>query len=208
MQIALLVVVVLAVIVGVPVVRHAVLKTAGWALVVDEPVGPADAIVLPEWAGSAGALDAADLVHAGIARRVAVLPEPQRASEAELIRRGIHFQDETAALLELLRSLGVVEIERISTPAAGTGDEAQVISSWSEQRHLGSIILVSSPDHSRRAARVLRRVLSGRPTKVVIRSARYSSYDPDHWWETRENVRTAIVESQKLLLDVLRHPVG
>jgi len=43
---------------------------------------------------------------------------------------------------------------------------------------------------------------------VRIRSARYSSFDPDRWWTTRDAVRTEIVEIQKLLLDVVRHPIS
>jgi hypothetical protein len=67
---------------------------------------------------------------------------------------------------------------------------------------------VSSSDHSRRLRRVLRRSLSGSAAKIAIRSARYSSYDPDRWWETRENIRIAIVEFEKLFLDIVRHPIS
>ncbi len=31
-------------------------------------------------------------------------------------------------------------------------------------------------------------------------------FDPDSWWQTRGGQRTEAVESQKLLIDVLRHP--
>jgi len=43
---------------------------------------------------------------------------------------------------------------------------------------------------------------------VTIRSARYSAFDPDRWWTTRDDTRTEIVELQKLVLDVLRHPLS
>jgi hypothetical protein len=32
-----------------------------------------------------------------------------------------------------------------------------------------------------------------------------SSFDPDRWWESRDGVKTEIVELQKLLLDVVLH---
>src|SRR5947209_8301986 len=51
-------IVLLGLVCGVPAVRRAMLRTLGWALVVDEPVGPADIIVVPAWAGAAGAIDA------------------------------------------------------------------------------------------------------------------------------------------------------
>jgi hypothetical protein len=39
--------------------------------------------------------------------------------------------------------------------------------------------------------------------QVTVRAEHYSSFDPGRWWETREGVRTEIVELQKLLLDVV-----
>jgi hypothetical protein len=42
----------------------------------------------------------------------------------------------------------------------------------------------------------------------MVRSARYSAFDPDGWWETRGGIRTEIIELQKLLLDVLLHPIS
>jgi hypothetical protein len=55
---------------------------------------------------------------------------------------------------------------------------------------------------------VLRRSLRGDRLRVSVRSARYSTFDPDRWWETRDGIRTEIVEFQKLLLDVARHPIS
>jgi hypothetical protein len=46
---------------GVIAVREAVLRAVGWALVIDEPVTPADIIVVLLDSGGAGALEAADL---------------------------------------------------------------------------------------------------------------------------------------------------
>ena len=63
-------------IVAVPSVREPVLRAAGWALVVNEPVGVADIIVVSLDSGGAGALEAADLVQDGIAARVAVFTDP------------------------------------------------------------------------------------------------------------------------------------
>lgn len=193
---------------SVPVIRGAILRTVGRALVVDEPVAPADVIVIPLWAGAAGAIDAADLVHSRIADRVAILTEPPRPAEQELSRRGVSYQDETADLVQVLHALGVTNVEVIPDPAAGTHEESHVLLSWCDQRQFRSIVVVSAPDHSRRLRRVLHRSLLGHPTRVVVRSARYSSFDPNRWWQTREGIRIEIMELQKLLLDVVRHPIS
>jgi hypothetical protein len=198
----------LAVVAGVPAIRRSMLRAVGWVLVVDEPVEPADVIVVPEWAGAAGAIDASDLFHRGIANRVALLPEPPKPAEEELVRRGVSYVDEKANLVQLLRSLGVANVEVIPDSAAGTEAEGQVLLSWGDQRQVRSILVVSSPDHSRRVRRVLRRAMRGHPTSLMIRSARYTAFDPDRWWMTRAGIRTAIVELEKLVLDVVRHPMS
>src|SRR5262245_19549758 len=85
-----------AAIVAVPSVRESVLRTAGWALVVTEPVAPADIIVISLDSGGAGALEAADLVKNGIATRVAVFVDPPSGDDLEFIRRGLPYEDASA----------------------------------------------------------------------------------------------------------------
>jgi hypothetical protein len=46
------------------------------------------------------------------------------------------------------------------------------------------------------------------PTRVRIRVTRHSGFDPDRWWETRGGTRTAVIELQKLLFDLIRHPLS
>ena len=67
------------------------------------------------------------------------------------------------------------------------------------------VVFVVARDHSRRIRRVLDRVMKGNPTRVIVQLARYSSFDPNRWWETRGGIRTEIVELEKLVLDVILH---
>lgn len=193
---------------GVTVARGPILRAVGRVLVADEPVEAADIVVVPQWAGREGAIDAADLVHGGIASRVAILPGPAKPANSELTRRGILDQDETAKMIQLLRALGVTKIDVIPNAAAGTEAEGELLPSWCDQHRFHSIVVVSTADHSRRIRRVLHRSFLDHPTRVVIRSARYSSFDPDRWWQTRDGIRTEIVELEKLFLDVARHPIS
>jgi uncharacterized SAM-binding protein YcdF (DUF218 family) len=187
--------------------REPVLRAAGWALVVDEPVAPADIIVLSLESGGAGALEAADLLQSGISKRVAVFMDPPSGEDFEFIRRGLPYEDAGARQIRQLRSLGVTDVVQISR-INGTEDEGRVLSPWCDEHHLQSIVVVATKDHSRRLRRVLDRVMKEDPTRVTVHAARYSSFDPDRWWETRDGVRTEIIELQKLLLDVVRHPMS
>jgi hypothetical protein len=206
---AILVVVALAAfaIVAVRSLREPILRAAGWALVVNESVVSADIIVLSVDSGPAGALEAADLVQSGISKRVAVFADPPSEEDQEFIRRGLPYEDEGARQIRRLRLLGVTDAVQISR-VNGTEGEGQVLPAWCDEHQLRSIVFVATKDHSRRLRRVLDRVMKGHPTRVTVHTARYSSFDPDRWWESRLGVRTEIVELQKLLLDVVLHPMS
>ncbi len=194
-------------IVAISSLREPILRAAGWALVVSEPVASADIIVLSVDSGPAGALEAADLVQGGISKRVAVFMDPPSGADYELIRRGLPYDDGGARQIRRLRLLGVTDVVQISR-VDGTEAEGQVLPSWCDEHKLNSIVFVATKDHSRRLRRVLHRVMKGHPTRVTVQSARYSSFDPDRWWETRGGVRIEIVELQKLLLDMVLHPMA
>jgi hypothetical protein len=197
-----------AAIVAVPSVREPVLRTAGWALVVNEPVAPADIIVISPDAGGAGTLEAADLVQSGIATRVAVFADPPSGDDHEFIRRGLPYEDGAARQIRQLRWLGVTDVVQIPRTDVGTEGEAQVLPPWCDQHQFRSIVVVAARDHSRRLRRVLDRAMKGHPTRVTVRAERYSNFDPDRWWKTRGGVRTEIIELQKLVLDVVLHPMS
>jgi len=186
--------------------RHSLLRAAGWMLVADDPIHPADAIVVAVDAGRAGALEAADLVHGGLSSRVAVFADQPDEVERELVRRGIEHEDEQTRQSRLLLALGVGQVEQIAI-VTGTEDEGVVLPAWCAARGLRSIIVVTSADHGRRLRRVMHRALKGRQTEVMIRKARHSDFDPDQWWRERRDLRTGIVEMEKLLFDFIRHPL-
>jgi hypothetical protein len=207
-RVAAVVALVAAVIVGVPAVREPILRAVGWALVVHDSVAPADIIVIALDAGGAGALEAADLVQMGIATQVAVFADPPSVEDHEFIRRGLLYEDEAARQIRQLGMLGVRNIVRIPRTDAGTEGEGQVLPAWCDQHQFRSIVIVATTDHSRRLRRVLDRSMKGHPTSVAIQPSRYSQFDPDRWWETRGGIRTAIIELQKLLLDIVLHPAS
>jgi hypothetical protein len=189
--------------------RRPILRAAGWALVVDERVESADIIVVTVNADGAGALEAADLIHSGVATRVAVFADPPDTMvEREFARRGIPYEDAAARSVRQLRALGVDTIDLIPAYVAGSEDEGPVLAGWCDQHRFRSVVVVSTSDHSRRLRRVLHRSMKGHQTKVTVRSARYGAFDPDQWWRSHGGVRTEVEELEKLLLDVVRHPIS
>jgi hypothetical protein len=171
-SILIMVVLAAAAIIAVPSARKPVLRAAGWALVVNEPVAAADIIVISLDSDGAGALHAADLVQSGIATRVAVFTDPPSGEE-----------DAGARQIRQLSWLGVTDVMQIDRTDAGTEGEGEVFPPWCDQHEFRSIVFVVTRDHSRRVRRVLNRVMRGHPTRVTVQPARCSSFDPDRWWE-------------------------
>jgi hypothetical protein len=197
-----------AAIVAFPSVREPILRAAGWALVINEPLAPADIIVVSLDSGGAGALEAADLVQRGMATRVAVFTDPPSGEDLEFMRRGLPYEDASARQIRQLRWLGVTDVVQIPRTEVGTEGEGLVLPPWCDQHQFRSIVFVAAKDHSRRSRRVLNRVMKGHSTRVTVQPARYSSFDPDRWWETRDGIRTEIAELQKLFLEMALHPLS
>ena len=206
----LLVILVGAAAVGIPTIRRAILGAAGWALIADDPIELADIIVVAVDSNGSGALEAADLVHRGVATRVAIFTRPPDPVGQEFMRRGIPYEDETARSVRQLRSLGVETIDRIPGSVAGTEDEGPVLADWCNRQGFRSVVVVSTVSHSQRLRRMLHRSLRGHQTRVMVHtmSARFSDFDPDRWWGVHGGVRAEIQELQKLLLDIVRHPIS
>ena len=200
----LLVVLGVAGLLAVPASRHALLRSAGWMLVAEDPPAHADIIIVSTDSLAAGVLEAGKLVDAGYASRVALFDRPPSPLQVELMRRGLPNVDLQASLIELLHALGITAIEIIPA-VVGTNDEGDVLRKWCVAKGIRSVLFVSVADHSRRTRRVLGRTLGARGIAVTVRWARFSQFDPDTWWQSRNGQRVEIMESQKLLMDVLRH---
>jgi hypothetical protein len=182
------------------------LRWAGHTLVRADPLVRADIAIVPQWTGAAGALEVADLIQAGMVDRVAVLASPVMPEEREFRRRGIRYDDEAAHLMQQMISLGLKQPERLPTPVAGTEAEGQELADWCQANPVREMMIISPPDHSRRLRRVLRRSMGRCTAHVSVRTTRYANFEPDHWFETRWGLRIGVIELQKLLLDVARHP--
>ncbi|MBA2302395.1 MAG: YdcF family protein [Acidobacteria bacterium] len=192
----------------VPWSRTQFLLGVGAALVAQDTLAHADVIVIGPDVGEAGVLEAADLVAVGMGSHVAVLGVPTTMVSLEFRRRGLPYTDASTQLVALLHVLGVPNAEVLGPSANGTEEGAARLAEWSVRQNVRSIIVVTGPDHSRRFRRVLRRSLAGSGTRVMVTVSRYSAFTSARWWHQRGTLRTGLIELQKLLLDVLRHPLG
>ncbi len=198
----------LVVIAGVPQLRDYVLRSAGALLVVHAPVpSRADVILLSMDAGDAGVLEAADLVHRGVAPRVALFANLPTKAEAEFARRGLPYETEAMRSVRLLVVLGVQKAEVIPQHSSGSEQMTQIIRTWCADERIAAAVLISQPHHARRLTRLMHRVMDGSHTSVVVHDTSYSDFRADDWWQRKDTLRAGVIELQKLLLDAVLHPI-
>jgi hypothetical protein len=104
--------------------------------------------------------------------------------------------------------MGVSQVVQIPRQADGTENESRVLPAWCAEQGFRTIVVITGAEHSRRVRRVLRRESQGRGLRIMVKGARYSEFDPESWWRTRAGTRLEIFEMQKLVLDLLRHPLS
>lgn len=189
-------------------VRASLLRAMGRFLVSTDQVQHADVIVLSVDSDGAGVLEATDLVHERVANRVALFTDPPDNVDREFQRRGVPRFNVAAVSARQLHDLGIDAVEVIPQGVAGTDDESRDLAAWCAQHQYHSVVFVSTSDHSRRTARMLARATRASGLSLSVRASRYSDFDPDAWWKSRTGVRTEIIESEKLLADMLLHPLS
>lgn len=192
-----------------PWLRSAVLERIGSVLVAqDPPLTRADAIVIAPDLEEGGILEASDLVRERLATRVAVFAPPLTPIADEFTARGIEYEDRGGRSLRQLDALGVRHAELIRLPVGGSEDAVRLLATWCKRHDLQTVLVVTGTDHSRRLRRLVARSMSDSRTRAYIRASRYSAFNPSNWWQHRGTLDTGIIELQKLVLDIVRHPLS
>ena len=179
--------------------RAPLLTRVGELLYYEDPLEPADAIVVLGGGRLDRVVEAADLFAAGYAPTVVLTRMPEAAVIAELQTRGLDVSTELELRLQYLEALGVPQdattvLERV---IESTQAEAELIAEWTASRQIGRIIVVTSGFHSSRAHFVFDRALRGQPTEALMRPSGTSGFTPATWWQSRSDFRDGLFEIQK-----------
>jgi uncharacterized SAM-binding protein YcdF (DUF218 family) len=174
---------------------------AGRFLVYEDPLTHADAIFVLAGARAERWLEAVDLYHEGVAPRIVL--SPGRPEQAEIVLRSRHVAFPSDA--ELARNAMVqmhVPADAVSIAAGSvdnTAQEAAALHQLANARHWHTVIVVTSKYHSHRAAFAFQREFGGTDIAIVMRTTRYDTSDPAHWWRHRADVRFVVSELGKLV---------
>jgi len=154
-------------------------------LIVEKPLARADAMIV--LSGSAAYKErtqkAAQLVQQGAALKIYVTDDGQFAGWSEAEQKNPSFAE--LERRELIAN-GVDPAAMILLPGyvAGTDDEARAMATEIQSRPIGSLLIVTSAYHTRRALWTFEKVLSGPNVELGIFSVPPGQQAPDpyFWW--------------------------
>lgn len=176
-------------------VEHAVVLGALGGLVVEEtPLARADLVVvmsnLPRVAAEAAAI-----VKAGYAPRVALFPALPRPDDEVLRKLAIDVMSPHDVAVRVLQASGVLaqRVDLLPHAPDGTNEAVREIARYARRHGITRIIAVAERSHTRRTARLLRRELAENAL-VMVRSAPRDDFRPDAWWQDRGAARELAME--------------
>ena len=187
--------------------RVPILTSVGNYLVVSRPLQKADLIVCLMGVPVPRGLEVADLYKDGVAPFIFVgREEPPEGAEV-LKARGAHYPEPRELLITMLCELGIPESAILTTDKimSSTISEARVIREVALERGFRSLLIVTSPSHTRRAWRTFRKVFGKDRITLGIVPTPYALFRPDDWWKKRTCAKEVVIEYQKLLFYILRY---
>jgi len=122
---------------------------------------------------------AAELYKEGLAPRIILTNDNQQGSWDNAQQRNPFFFEKSFDEL-VSRNVPKDAIEVLKTPVSSTHDEAQIVESYGRQHQFGSIMIITSDYHSRRALWTFHRVIGKGQISVGVEPV--ISTSPWSWW--------------------------
>ena len=171
------------------------LRLVGRALVVEDALAPADAVVIMAGGVPTREVTAAELYRKGWAPLVVLSNDFTPGRVRELIALGARRFDYQGEARLVLEKHGVPPhaIVALPVPVKTTEVELQFVAEAAQARGWRRIILVTSPEHSRRVRLVWRQRAPG-SIEGRIALARTDDFLEDGWWRKRRQAEAVLHE--------------
>lgn len=177
-----------------------ILQGIGRILVVEHEPSKSDLIVCLAGGNIERALGTADLYHKGLAPRIFIAPEEPPDGYDLLRSKGIQYPRTIDLMLMLLQELGVPKSAILvgERASSSTRSEAEIVREVVEREKFRSLILVTSPTHSRRTHVTFTKILKDQDVRIQVVPTSYSNFRTEDWWAHRKYVREVLMEYEKL----------
>jgi uncharacterized SAM-binding protein YcdF (DUF218 family) len=181
-------------------------REAGTWLIREDPLTKADVIVVLSGSMPARAEEAARVFQMGFAPEVWVSRPESAASELKDL--GVDFTGEDGYNREVLIHEGVpaAAIRIFPEPIVDTEEEVEEILQMMRERNKQRVIIVTSPQHTRRV-RALWRDLSDGHLQMIAHAAYQDPFDATGWWKTTRDTNSVARELMGLANAAAGFPV-
>jgi uncharacterized SAM-binding protein YcdF (DUF218 family) len=173
-------------------------RGAGRWLDREDPLAHADVIFVLSGGLPERAQEAAKVFAVGYAPEV-WFSRPDSPAD-KLAKLGIQFAGEEEYNRQILVHEGVPENAIHVLPGPVVNTEEELLEAGRELRRSGktTVILVTSPQHTRRVWTLWQKLVGGDP-KATVHAAHGDPFDPDHWWHNTRDVLSVVRETLGLL---------
>lgn len=173
-------------------------RGAGHWLNREDPLSHADVIFVLSGGLPQRAVEAGKVYAQGYAPEV-WLSRPDGPAD-ELAKLGIQFANEEIYNRQVLMHAGVPEsaIHVLPDPVVNTEEELQEVGGEMRRNGKASIILVTSPQHTRRVWTLWQKLV-GRDPKAIVHGAQDDPFDADHWWRNTRDLLSVVRETLGLV---------
>ena len=187
---------------------HAPILTGlGRYLVVANSPQESDLIVCLAGGNIERGLSAAEAYQQGLAPRIFIGREETPDGYDLLKERGVQYPESSDLLLMLLKGLGVPgsAVHISDRTVKSTMDEAASVRDFVMEEGYRSVLLITSPTHTRRTLLTFQHVFKEDDRRIIVLPSPYSEYNPEDWWKHRRYIREVIIEYQKLIYYTLKY---
>jgi uncharacterized SAM-binding protein YcdF (DUF218 family) len=175
---------------------------AGRFLVVEDPIRPADAIIVLGGIRGGRWLEALDLFEEKVAPRIVLSSDRSEGAEFESLKRGVQIPRTADHVRDAMIRLGVPEdaVEVFRYHVDNTAQEADTARVLARERGWNHLLIITSKYHTRRARFAFERSFRASGVQISVRSTRYDPSAPRTWWMHRYDARWVFMELPKLLI--------
>jgi uncharacterized SAM-binding protein YcdF (DUF218 family) len=178
-----------------------ILTRIGSYLIVEHPLEKADLVVCLMGRPVERGLAAAEVYSKGLAPQIIIAREELPDGYAVLGEKKVHYPESRDLLVMMLQGLGVPRSALVTSErfVGSTFDEARALRELVIKNGYGSLIIVTSPTHTKRAWLTFKKVFEKDKVKIMVAPSQYSDFKSDSWWKKEKYVQEVIIEYQKLL---------
>jgi uncharacterized SAM-binding protein YcdF (DUF218 family) len=165
--------------------REPLLRSFATALIQEDALEKADAIIVL----SGGSLDrgneAVRLYSSGISKNI-ICPGANKVRELEILDMDI--TESVFTKMNLLKQGVPATAITVIEVGTSTKEEAEVVFPICVQRKYKTVLLLTSKFHTRRAGNVFRQKFESSGIRVIVHGAASSRYDEYRWWKSEDGL--------------------